>query len=613
MASLAPSAGTVLVEEPVAQGSVTGRVGLSSSHAGGQPVLDLTICTHRRRLTQVKLACPAALVAVLNDDGLVLDPGLPGGVRQADVERLARLCDDRVPALVAAVVRAGPKLSPAEWVAGWAHLLDHLRTFATHPGFASPEGRDDALARLCRVQGFTLADGRAASLDDLLALRQACGAIVHVPPELTADVAAGLRPLVVVARPFEVRALQASFASTMPYVGLSALEAEGLARRARAPLLPEAEPGDALLRLTARLEKLEISLHLPRRFVPGLAVSFGREGREVERRAVSEPFPCAGVVTGPGLQVRPAFDGVELTGGQRGWLEGQAHELYRLLAEKYRAEGKETGSDAADAEPYLRHALLRLRRLEAEGRLPNEWRTLFLRLGRFAILVAGGGRRWRLAEALKERPVELEPLGLWTPGAAGSVGEAAAAPTAGPTPGREEQPELASDGAALVRDGVAADGVAQPPVWTPLPVAAPEELEQPPAVPELPTVEFSPELRFLEAAKAELKRFLVAAGFEPGKASPPAAGDKAGKWTGIDLGVVRGSPDVMAEAKGSVAQLHLDHPAVQLALRSFETDPVVLAFVVSAVFTVLNLKHVSITDQEELSFQQRLAELAASP
>jgi hypothetical protein len=611
--SLAPPAGAVLVAEPVTDGSVTGQVGLSSSHAGEPPVLDLTICTRRRRLTAVKPACPAALVAVLNDDGLVPDPGVPGGVSQADVERLAKLCDDRVPGLVAAVVRAWADLAAGVRGAAWAHVLDHLRTFVMHPGFASPAGRDDALARLCRVPGFALADGRAASLDDLLELRRACGTIVHVPPELTADVAAGLRPLVVVARPFEVRALQASFASTTPCVGLSALEAEGLARRARAPLLPEAEPGDALLRLTARLEKLEISLRLPRRFAPELAVSFGREGREVERRAVSEPFPCAGVVTGPGLRVRPAFDGVELTGGQRGWLEGQAHELYRLLAEKYRAEGKETSPDAEAAEPYLRHALSRLQRLEADGRLPSEWRTLYLRLGRFALFAAGGGRRLRLAEALKERPVELESLGLWTPGAAGPVGEVEATPAEGRTAGLAVQPEPASGGSALVLDLAGAGGAAKPPLWTPLPAAAPGELERPPAMPQEPAIEFSPELRFLEAAKAELRRFLAAAGFEPGKSAPTASGDKRDKWGGIDLGVVRGSPDVMAEAKGSVAQLHLDHPAVQLALRSFETDPVVLAFVVSAVFTVLNLKHVAITDQEELSFQQRLAELAASP
>jgi hypothetical protein len=148
------------------------------------------------------------------------------------------------------------------------------------------------------------------------------------------------------------------------------------------------------------------------------------------------------------------------------------------------------------------------------------------------------------------------------------------------------------------------------PPWTPLPVAAPGELERPPVAPAEPAVEFSLELRFLEAAKVELRRFLEAAGFDP--SGPPGSGDKTAKWRGVDLGVVRGSTDVMAEAKGSVVRLHLDHPAVQLAMQSFEKDPVVLAFVVSAAFTALNLRHVAITDQEELSFQQRLAELAAA-
>ena len=586
---------TALVVEPVATNTIGGEVGLVAQHEGAGTSLLLTVCTKKRRLVTVTADASAALRAVVDVEDLGVDPDSLGGVGQADIDRLAALCTGYVPRLLRKLAECWPALPPESLRAAWAHVLDHLRVAMAPDASAVP---DEAAAALARLDGFRLADGGG------LELRVAPGGPADLVPaadEQSEDV----RAMVLACG--RSRRRRCASCSTAAALTLTPVEWEVVRRRAAARPLPEPDP-DPLARVEYEKHGVRAVLFLSRKREKQPEVSFGRDGLEVARGQASPLFPCSGVATGE-LALRPGFDGLELTEGQQTWLDVQARHLYGALVDLYRAKGRETWSDAEAAESHLREAVVRLHRAHESPTPPNGCRTLYGKLARFALFRLTDGRRLKLSEVLHERPAELEPLGLW-PGAraapAGS-GEPAkgseavegaastalaggeASPPAGGGGGRVDVVGVsaaAASASASASEG-SAGGEEFSATFGPSGARSVVGVDRPSSG---PPVEFSIELRFLDALRGELRRYLPLLGSALSGGGPDdAARGKAlamGKappttpetWEQVDLAIVRGSIATVASVRGSSVAVHLENPAVQLALRLFEKDPTVLSF-----------------------------------
>ena len=110
-----------------------------------------------------------------------------------------------------------------------------------------------------------------------------------------------------------------------------------------------------------------------------------------------------------------------------------------------------------------------------------------------------------------------------------------------------------------------------------------------------------------DAESARRGRFLAALRAAVGELSsvlPPAKSDP--RLQRLAFGESR--EDQVVTCTDDVTCVHLRHPAVRRALDSFESDPVVLVFLVSAIWTAINYWSVAVTDDEEEAVQLRLAE-----
>ncbi len=73
------------------------------------------------------------------------------------------------------------------------------------------------------------------------------------------------------------------------------------------------------------------------------------------------------------------------------------------------------------------------------------------------------------------------------------------------------------------------------------------------------------------------------------------------------LSMLVGPSETIAECSGSSVVLHESNPVVRTALDSFDSDPVPLAFVVSAIYTAYNIFSATVSDGDEAEFQRRFA------
>jgi hypothetical protein len=68
-----------------------------------------------------------------------------------------------------------------------------------------------------------------------------------------------------------------------------------------------------------------------------------------------------------------------------------------------------------------------------------------------------------------------------------------------------------------------------------------------------------------------------------------------------------GAADTIAESTDEGIVIHRSHPAVRIALRSFESDRGILAFILSAIYTAHNIRSAAIGEADEVVFQGVLA------
>jgi len=76
------------------------------------------------------------------------------------------------------------------------------------------------------------------------------------------------------------------------------------------------------------------------------------------------------------------------------------------------------------------------------------------------------------------------------------------------------------------------------------------------------------------------------------------------------LGLGDSREDQLVTCTDDVTCLHLRHAAVRRALETFESDPVVLVFLVSAIWSAVNYWSEAVTDDEEEAVQLQLADRA---
>jgi hypothetical protein len=307
------------------------------------------------------------------------------------------------------------------------------------------------------------------------------------------------------------------------------------------------------------------------------AATVGRDGKVVETRRVSDIFPCAGVITGPGLEVTRTWVAAILTVGQRAWLEKKAYRLYAAIEGRLRRNQTKTIEERAATIAYLGRAAIALHRARSQGRkLERSFVKLYERLLDRPLLKLPSGRFVSLEHALEERPTALEYLSLWEP----MVEETHAAPITLAGPEETEQPvELEPpEKSTQARD---------------LPAPAPSQ-----PVVRQPTVED----RFVDALREELRWSR--------RGDTQLISDRLLER----IRVVDGkSPHVIANAANDQVRVYRNHPVVAWAMAGLDGERVPMAMVVSAVYTAINRALKEVRDEDERRFQSALAQGLLSP
>jgi hypothetical protein len=551
---LALPAGSVLVQVAVSQGSLEGSVGLAAAPAAGEPISQLDLCTRRRVVRCLTGFSPHAIRAILNDDTLALNRSFTDVVATRDQERAwLKACADAVPTLVTRLAAQLPGLAGPAREAGWRHLLRYLSELGAASGIRGVL-RARSAAAIVAFKGFTTADGRPVSVSDVAAEAKRHGAVTWIAADAP-RAPAGTLPRLVLCVTEPERACLSTLLGRQLVDGRAEWATEQRVRARQATARPLVIPPGSETLVSTRLETkgLQATLWLPRTPSPDLAVAFGRDGREVATQAVSEVFPCAGVVTGTALRISESWDAVELKPAHAADLRREAGRLHELLLDRLPALDPRS-PEAGLHRFFLVNALARARERERRSAgppPPRAWTDLAGRMAALPLFPLADGRVLTLAEADAEQPAELAGLGLWAPGAEVE-------------PRGTEAPWAELDG----------------------------ELREDLSVADRPLARLCRELVRLAPDAApvvgSLRAFRV---------------DRARRDAVFSVSPVSGE-----DGAGLALTVHLGHPLVAGALPRYERDRPALAFLLSALFTALDLAAEEITDAHDLTFQRTVAE-----
>ncbi|HWB78921.1 MAG TPA: hypothetical protein VG755_28360, partial [Nannocystaceae bacterium] len=550
---LALPRGEILVSVEVDTDGLTGTLAipLRMPHEGPGAV---TICHRLREVCVVDPIEGTPLVGVLDGDGLGAASGFVA-LADAEVARIRTCANLYRDDLLRALRRQRVELAAyGGLVDAWArHLLVQLvpRSRASHVALSAA-----GVAELADMPLFIDSKQQPLTLGMLRAEMDDRGEIGFVTvPGLTLD-----RMLVLARDNVEVAQLRAIFERLTDCDERARKRAEVQRGLAEAPPLPQ--PGDdAFIVIDIDERGLVGRLWLDRGIDDDTGIWMGLDGRAIEQRRISKTFPCAGAITGPGVELDPENGKCVITRQARAMLRTRSAKLYRDLL----AELREAMPPADDPRTRaLARLLLRLHASSGASTADAEQRRAYRELRELPLLPLPNGRAIALDVALRERPAELAYLGLWQP-----------------------QEAAVDDGGAAPVEAITSDDDSAPiqlPV-APLPpqivaASAPE-----PASALLPPAPPSREQILVQLVRDELR--MIRERDQSLFAEPYLERIRVSKRDG----------ELVAVEEDGNAILDVAHPIVRRALA--QPDPLIVSLLASAAFTVLNVAHEALTDEQE--------------
>lgn len=510
-----------------------GEIGIARAREGTGLLLEL--CTAGRRIgVATEADVPLPLEAILADPELPLTSLCAIDTRSKRYGHYVKRCRRAVPGLVTALCGRFGQLAADDRERVRALLLGYAEREAANATRSEP--RERAWAAVSALPLLVDAWGRAHSLASVV--KRASRGVVDVvsgPVEVDGEAAPADRLILVVDPP--ARRCLAALIKLRDIDERWAEERAALRELAQAPevALPDLREVAWIDRKATVSGGLEAHLWISRTPGEGDALVFVRGKREVGRLALLAGVPCAGIVTGDGMTVRPG--GVELDARQRASLARQVCVLVETLAGQVKSSGKMSASERERAKAWL---------IEVGESIADE--PLLRELGKpFE----------RLRAALRE----LAP------------------PTLRKAKGRKAEPVAKVEPAKVEAAKVEAAKV------------EPE-----------PEVVLSPEQRFIGIVRAELEW----ARARHGELLEKLGLDRLALGTDNKAGIVHFDRGIV---------LHRRHPLVARQIDRLaaggEPEPIDMAFLVSAIYTLMNEVAQEIDATDEQAYVARLAESLA--
>ena len=593
-----------LVSVRLVHEELDGEVGLSATYPRRGAKLKTTVCKERREIEKKEEQAPISLVAIINDDTLEMSPSWDRIVRDPGSKERRNACREVLPALAHALCEAWPTLdSSAQQKLARKHALDLLVLqgdwFLKNIG---DEG-DAAWTKLCTLPLFSAVDDTYHSVSELARrLKNHDEPVYYIKDDSVRGEPLDKNKIVLALSDFERQRLhRLTFLKTADYSDEWRHEREIIVWQMKARPLPKKGDMAAIHRSDAGLpagfegELIIPTSPLDQQNLDDLPrVSFGVHGHVVEDRSISDVFPCAGTLAGPGLDVERHLRWVKLKHDQRKALEAAACELYEGLYEAYQRGEYENWDQRNVMRSYLGAAVVLL--VRHVRNYVTKYRPLFRKLEALPLLDLPDGRAISVAVARKERPHELNHLGLWKSRAhevEERVGEKPeerpATPIPSPPPPVEVEPEK-PDPIEEEPEARAIEAEHSPEEARSSEIETEFELPPPPTREELLLEALREELHLVRTSNEHLlsevnmERLLI--GMETKKLA------------------------VVCDERGTVVNFR--HPMVQIVLEQFDRDRIWLTFLVSAIYSAINHRLEEVTDEEEARFHHTLTELTLS-
>lgn len=411
-----------LVSIELSRGDLRALVGLSTLITSGRSrELKSRVCKLDRIVRSDTTSHDLELVALFEDDQLEMTSDWSRVANDPRADHRGELCQEAAPQLAMLLYQHWDELSRKRPNACRRHFLDLIDRSFEVDLFATtswPEARN----ALFSIKAIRATDGTLCSLAELRAenaetdaripyisqrrLREGAVAVDH------RVLALGDRERALISR-HEILTLR-DFAPTWDFLlALSRWKEradkpdsevfdEGIHSSASA--LPQVFSGKLTIPDEAMIRGVKTDKH---------KVSFLRDGYLVEAREVSTHLPCGGWLDNAPILFSGAYDSLanlDLTQWDRQALGRAAIELYRSLAARF-ANNELDERSRTVAKTYLVEALVSL--VQHDKGSTKKWSKLIDELTDLPLFDLATGGAISLADARREKPVELTFLGLW--------------------------------------------------------------------------------------------------------------------------------------------------------------------------------------------------------
>ena len=598
--------GEALVSVQLRDDGLEGEVGLPSAYPRRAATLGATLCKERHEVGFKEAQSPIPLVAILDDESIEMSLTWDRIEQDSGGEARLEACRLRLPALALALCEKWPRLvSERHRSVARKYALDLLVLQGKWSLKNMDREGDEAWTQLCTLPLLNSVNGIYHSVSKL-ARRQRDQ---DEPVCYVTDHSARGEPLekgkiVLALSDFELqRLLRLTFLKSKDHSAEWRREREIVVWRMTAQKLPKKGELPALHRSDEGLPPgFEGELVIPNRALDQKAledlptVSFGAFGHVVENRSISEVLPCGGTLSGPGLEIERHFRWVKLEYSQKRALEGAVGKLYESLCDKYASDRFPSEDPGRIIRSYLAAAVVLIVR-EKKTHVVY-YREIFKKLRNVPLLDLSDGRAVSWDVARKERPHDLNHLGLWQSKA------------------HEVETRVASKKETPERKKTA-------------PPAVPKPAPPPPKKKEAPWEKPS-KLQANQQREELAKREQVCA-VTPTEPEPPSREELLLEVLREELQLVRDANKhllsdvnlellrfeklskklaVLCDERGT--HLNPGHPMVQVVLEQFDRDRIWVTFLASAVYSAINHRLAEVTDDQEARFHHELTSLTVT-